>query len=219
MDGKTMPVEHLTRSGGLFRRLRRLLRDRCATVSVEFAFALPILLGMTFALYEVTQGVITYMKVTDVANTVSDLIGQVSQAESGVADTDIDNYYTAAQMVMLPSTGTNLGIAIASVYYDNNGANPTVCWHAERGGAAAISNATTFVSGLSSMGTANANGSTLVVQASYTYRSLLNYFITSPIVITAEVGGQPRNLLPPAYTKGVPYPPNLNPASYTCPGP
>jgi Flp pilus assembly protein TadG len=217
MDGKSMPVEHLAQPGGLFRRLRRLLRDRCATVSIEFAFALPILLGMTFALYEVTEGVITYMKVTDVANTVSDLIGQVSQAESGVADSDLDNYYTAAQMVMMPSTGTNLGIAIASVYFDNNGANPKLCWHAERGGAAAISNATTFVSGLG--GTSNPNGSTLVVQASYTYNSLLNYFITTPFFITAEVGGQPRNLLPPAYLKGVPYPPNLNPATYTCPVP
>ena len=214
MGNAPMPAEHPTASGGVFRRLRRLLRDRCATVSVEFAFALPILCGMTFALYEITQGVITYMKVVDVANTVSDLIGQVSQAESGVADLDLDNYLIAAQMVILPSTGTNLGIAVASVYYDNAGANPKLCWHAERGGAAAIANATTFVSGLGT-----ANGSTLVVQASYTYQSLLNYFITSPIVITAEVSGQPRNLLPPAYLKGVPYPPNLNPASYVCPVP
>jgi Flp pilus assembly protein TadG len=214
MDGKSMPVEQLTQPCGPLRRLRRLLRDRCATVSVEFAFALPILLGMTFALYEVTQGVITYMKVADVANTVSDLIGQVSQAESGVADLDLDNYYTAAQMVMLPSTGVNLGIAVASVYYDNGGSNPKLCWHAERGGATAIANATTFVNGLGTP-----NGSTLVVQASYTYHSLLNYFITTPFFITAEVSGQPRNLLPPAYTKGVPYPPNLNPASYTCPVP
>jgi Flp pilus assembly protein TadG len=216
MGDKSMPVGQVAPAGGIFRRLRCLLRDRCATVSIEFAFALPILLGMTFSLYEITQGVITYMKVVDVANTVSDLIGQVSQAESGVADLDIDNYYTAAQMVMLPSTGTNLGIAIASVYFDGTGANPARCWHAERGGAGAIANATTFVNGLGD--TTNGHNSVVVVQATFTYQSLLNYFITSPFVITAEVTGQPRNLLPPAYLQGIPYPPNLNPASYTCPG-
>jgi Flp pilus assembly protein TadG len=202
MGDKPMPVDHPTEAGGVFCRLRRLLRDSCATVSIEFAFALPLLCAMTFGLYEITQGVITYMKVVDVANTVSDLIGQILPAQGGVGNQDFDNYYTAAQMVMLPSTGSNLGVAIASVYFDANGKNPTVAWHAERGGAAAISNAATFVSGLGT-----ANGSTIVVQTTYTYQSLLNYFITSPIVITSEIAGEPRNLLPPAYAQGIPCPP------------
>jgi Flp pilus assembly protein TadG len=191
--------------GAFLRRLRRLLRDCCATVSIEFAFALPILCGMTFALYEITQGVITYMKVIDVANTVSDLIGQLLTAPGGVGNVEFDNYYIAGQLVLAPNTG-NLKLAIASVYYDATGANPTVRWHVERGGAAAIANATTFVNGLGT-----AYGSTIVVQASYTYTSLLNYFITTPIVISAEVAGQPRNYLPPAFQQGIPCPPASGP--------
>jgi Flp pilus assembly protein TadG len=199
---EALPPDAPPRRGGLLRRLRRLPRDRRATVSVEFAFALPILLAMTFALYEVTQGVITYMKVVDVADTVSDLIGQVLIAQGGVGNHDFDNYYIAGQLVLAPNTG-NLSLAIASVYYDATGANPTVAWHVERGGAAAISNATSFVSGLGT-----ANGSTIVIQATYTYTSLLNYFITTPIVITSEVAGQPRNFLPnTGYQQGIPCPP------------
>src|SRR5579864_3007456 len=178
MTNPELPFDPPPRRGGLLRRLRRLLGDGRATVSIEFAFALPILCAMTFALYEITQGVITYMKVVDVANTVSDLIGQVLTAQTGVGNTDFDNYYIAGQLVLAPNTG-NLKLAIASVYYDATGANPTVAWHVERGGAAAISNATTFVSGLGT-----ANGSTIVVQATYTYTSLLDYFITTPIVIS-----------------------------------
>jgi hypothetical protein len=188
--------------GGPLRHLRRLLHDSCATVAIEFAFALPILCMMTFGLYEITEGVITYMKVVDVANTVSDLIGQVLEcAQCGVGNQEFDNYYIAGQLVLAPNTG-NLKLAIASVYYDSTGANPTVKWHVERGGAAAISNATTFVNGLGT-----AYGSTIVVQATYTYTSLLDYFITSPIVISAEVAGQPRMFLPPAYQQGIPCPP------------
>jgi len=187
--------------GRVLQRLRRLLRDSCATVSVEFAFALPILCAMTFALYEVTEGVITYMKVVDVANTVSDLIGQVLTAQNGVGNNDFDNYYIAGQLVLAPNNG-NLKLAIASVYYDSTGANPVVKWHVERGGAAAISNATSFVSGLGTP-----YGSTIVVQATYTYTSLLNYFITTPIVITSEIAGQPRNYLPATgYQQGIPCP-------------
>lgn len=194
------------RIGALLGRIRsgfgRLRRDVRATVAIEFAFALPLMLMMTLALYEVTQGVICYMKVVDVANTVADLMGQTTLAQGGVGNTDFDNYYIAAQMVIYPSTGSNLGLAIANVYYNSSGGSPAVNWQVQRGGAAAITNATSFVTGLGS-----ANGSTIVVKASYTYTSLLDYFLTSPIVITSEVAEQPRNLLPPAYTTGTPCPP------------
>jgi Flp pilus assembly protein TadG len=201
---QTSPLSSLPFARRLRRRLFRLLRDCRATVAIEFAFALPILCMMVFALYEVTEGVICYMKVVDVANTVGDLIGQVSQAQGGVGNTDFDNYYIAGQLVMTPSTGNNLGIAIASVYYDSNGANPKVAWQIQRGGAAAITNATSFVGGLGTP-----NGSTVIVQTSYTFTSPLNFFITAPIVITSEVAAQPRNLLPQAgYTTGTPCPPS-----------
>ncbi|HZK89484.1 MAG TPA: TadE/TadG family type IV pilus assembly protein [Stellaceae bacterium] len=184
------------------RRLGKVLRSCRATAAIEFAFALPVLCAMVFALYEVTQGVICYMKVVDVANTVGDLLGQTTTAQGGVGNTDFDNYYIAAQLVMTNSTGNNLGLAIANVYYDATGKNPAVSWQVERGGAAAMANAATFVNGLGT-----ANGSTIVIKATYTYTSLLNYFITTPIVISTQIAAQPRNLLPPAYTQGTPCPP------------
>jgi Flp pilus assembly protein TadG len=189
--------------GGFFRRFGKILRDCRATVAIEFAFVLPVLCLMVFGLYEVTQGVITYMKVVDVANTVGDLIGQVLTAQGGVGNNDFDNYYTAGEMIMYPSTGSNLALAITSVYYNSSGASPTVAWSVERGGAAAITSPTTFVTGLGT-----ANGSTIIIQATYTYTSLLDYFITSPIVITSEVVAQPRHFLPGAgYDQGIPCPP------------
>ena len=194
----TPPRPSLARCAG--RWLGALLRDCRATVAIEFGFALPIMCMMTFGLYEVTQGVICYMKVVDVAHTVADLVAQ--SPNTGIGKTEFDNYLIAGQLVMSPSTGTNLGYAVASVYYDANGATPTVKWQIQRGGASAVSNAASFVSGLGS-----ANGSTVVVKVSYTYTSLLNYFITSPIVITSEVSEQPRYALPPANTQGIPCPP------------
>jgi len=177
-----------------------LLRDCRATVAIEFGFTLPILCMMTFALYEVTEGVICYMKVVDVAHTVADLVAQAPT--TGIGSTEFNNYYIAGQMVMMPSTGSNLGFAVANVYYNSSGASPTVGWQIQRGGASALSNATTFVSGLGSD-----NGSTIVVQASYTYTSLLDYFITSPITITSEVSEQPRYAIPPSNAQGIPCPP------------
>lgn len=184
--------------------LIRLLRDCRAVAAIEMAFALPVLCTMTFALYEVTQGIICYMKVSDVANSVANLIGQTNLAQGGIGNTEFDNFYIAGQLIMNPSSGGNLGIAVASVYFDSTGNNPVQSWHVERGGATAISNATTFVT---SVGTAH--GSAIVVKATYRYSSLLNYFITTPINISSEVAAQPRNLLPPAYQTGIPCPPPI----------
>lgn len=178
----------------------RVWRDTRATVAIEFAFALPLMLMMTLALYEVTQGVLCYMKVVDVAHTVADLVSQAPS--TGIGNTEFNNYYIAGQMVMYPSTGSNLGFAIASVYYNSSGASPTVAWQIQRGGSAAITNATSFVNGLGT-----AYGSTIVVQVNYTFTSLLNYFIKSPITITSEVAEQPRYALYPSNPTGIPCPP------------
>jgi len=193
------------------RRLRRgfaaMLRDCRAMVAIEFSFAMPIMCLMTFGLYEVTQGVICYMKVVDAAHSIADLVSQAPN--TGIGNIEFDNYYIAGQLVMNPSTGSNFGFAVGSVYYDNTGSNPTLAWQIQRGGAASLSNATSFVNGLGS-----ANGSTIVVKASYTYTSLLNYFITSSIVISSEVAEQPRYALPPANLHGIPCPPTSG--SETC---
>jgi Flp pilus assembly protein TadG len=196
-----------TSLGRIRSRFARLRRDVRATVAIEFAFALPLMLTMTLSLYEVTQGVICYMKVVDVANTVADLVSLAPS--TGIGNVEFDNYYIAGQMVIYPSTGSNLGFAVASVYFSSTGGNPTVAWQIQRGGAAAITNATSFVTGLGSD-----YGSTIVVQASYTYTSLLDYFLTSPIVITSEVAESPRYALYPSNPEGIPCPPTSG--SETC---
>jgi Flp pilus assembly protein TadG len=175
--------------GGILARLMNLLRDCHATIAIETAFALPILCGMVFTLWEVTQGVICYMKVIDAANSINDLIGQTTSAQGGVGNSDFDNLYIAGQMVMAPNTPGYLGYAIASVTFDANGKNPTVAWQVERGGATAMNNLTTFVNGLGT-----ANGSTIVVQTTYSYYSLLNYFFKSPITLTSQIAAGPRNM-------------------------
>jgi Flp pilus assembly protein TadG len=201
-------LQHARASFGRVRRgVGRLWRDARATVAIEFAFALPLMLMMTLALYEVTEGVICYMKVVDVANTVADLVSLAPA--TGIGNTEFDNYYIAGQMVIYPSTGSNLGFAVASVYFNSTGASPTVAWQIQRGGAAAITNATSFVNGLGSD-----YGSTVIVQASYTYTSVLDYFLTSPIVITSEVAESPRYALYPSNPDGIPCPPTSG--SETC---
>jgi len=201
-------LQHASALLGRIRRdVGRLWCDIRATVAIEFAFALPLMLLMTLALYEVTEGVICYMKVVDVANTVADLVSLAPS--TGIGNVEFDEYYTAGEMVIYPSSGSNLGFAVASVYFNSTGGSPTVNWQIQRGGAAAITNATSFATGLGSD-----YGSAVIVKASYTYTSILDYFLTSPIVITAEVAEGPRYALYPSNPEGIQCPPTSG--SETC---
>lgn len=173
----------------MIRRLRSLFGDRRGVVAIEFAFALPILCTMVFALYEVVSGVICYYKMIDAANSVADLVSMTSTSEGGIGNTDFNNLYTAGQMVMSPNSGTPLELAIASVTFNSSGGGGTVAWQIERGGARAMTNA---VSTTTSLGIAS--GSVIVVDAIYTYTSVLNYFIKTPITMTYQTYALPRNM-------------------------
>jgi Flp pilus assembly protein TadG len=178
--------------------LRDLWRKRGGTASIEFAFALPVLLVMFMGVFEVSQALIMYMKVIDVADTVSDLVSQQRQ----ITTTDIDNYLAAGQLVMTPSPGNGLGLAIASVIFDGTTGNPSVAWQVTEGGAAAMTAAdlqtavapigTALGSGACNPTAANPCNSVIVAQASYTYNSALSYLIQHPIAMSARVFSRPR---------------------------
>ena len=163
--------------------LRHFWRQRGGTTTIEFAFALPVLLVLLVGAFEVSQALIVYMKVIDVADTVSDLVAQQKQ----VAESDIDNYYIAGQLVMMPSVGSGLGLAVASVTFDPNTGNPSVAWQVTEGGAAAMTDAAAAATGLGSPG-----DSVIVAQATYTYTSGIGYLISQGITMSSRVFSRPR---------------------------
>jgi Flp pilus assembly protein TadG len=167
----------------MMRLLRNVWRQRRGTVSVEFAVALPVLLVMLLGVFEISQALIVYMKVIDVADTISDLVAQQKQ----VASSDIDNYYIAGQLVMTPSVGSGLGLAVASVTFDPNTGNPSVAWQVTRGGAAAMTDAAVAATGLGGDG-----DSVIVANATYTYTPISSYLLKQGITMSSRVFSRPR---------------------------
>jgi Flp pilus assembly protein TadG len=174
--------------------LHDLWRKSGGSAAIEFAFVLPVLIVMFMGVFELSQGLVVYMKVIDVADTVSDLVAQQKQ----VAVSDINNYYIAGQLVMTPSPGAGLGLAVASVKFDPTTGAASVDWNATRGGASTITNVANAATGLGlqCVGTPPAGGgpcdSVIAAQASYTYNSALSYLIQQPITIKALVFSRPR---------------------------
>jgi Flp pilus assembly protein TadG len=178
--------------------LRNLWRQRGGTAAVEFAFAVPVLLVMFLGVFEMSQGLIVYMKVIDVADTVSDLVAQQSQ----IASADFNNYYTAGQLVMTPSAPAGLGLAVASVIFNAPSPAPAGCvtgqpcvaWQVTRGGAAPMTNAVAAATASGGLGStaAGSEDSVIVAQATYTYTSSLKYILPQGIPISSRVFSRPR---------------------------
>ena len=175
----------------MFRRFRALCADIRGVAAIEFAFALPILCLMVFALFEVAQGISCYYKLMDAANSVADLIGQTTSSEGGVGNTDFNNYYVAGQLVMSPNPPSPLQLAMASITFNSTGQFSSVAWQITRGSATKMSNAALQTATTSLSVT---NGSVIVVQATYKYTSVLNYFIKTPITMTYDAYALPRNM-------------------------
>lgn len=176
----------------MFRRIRILCADIRGVAAIEFAFALPILCLMVFGIYEMAQGISCYYRLMDAANSVADLISQTTSSEGGIGNVDFDNYYTAGQLVMTPNTGSGLQLAMASVTFDANGKFSSVAWQITRGSGTTTMSNTALQS--ATVNLAVTNGSVIVVQATYSYHSVLNYFIKAPIKMTYDAYALPRNM-------------------------
>lgn len=141
--------------------------------AVEFALILPIALILFFGTFETANALFAYMKLIAAAETAADLIAQ-QPSQTPLHVTDIDDDTIAVQQVMAPLPPGNLGVAYASVNFDQNTGAPSVSWQQVRG-ANPIANAAALAQGMGSPG-----DSVIIVAAQYTYTLPMNITVPTP---------------------------------------
>lgn len=176
----------------MLQRLVHLARDKTGVAMIEFGLVLPLMATMFCGAWEASQAVICYMKLGNAADTVADLATQQKSMKSS----NIDDFYTSAQLVLAPNNATGLGLAIASVTFDPTTGAAAVAWQQTRGGAMPMSAAT--ITSLSS-GLGNPGDSVIVAQLSYTYTSSLDYVLPKLISLNTTAMQRPR------LVKSIPY--------------
>jgi Flp pilus assembly protein TadG len=184
-----------------FNRARRLARNRSGTVAVEFAFIMPIMMVMFFGCMEVTNVVMTYMRLNAAVQTAVDL---VAQTPNGVVLTtaNVVDLGTAAQDIMAPLPGANLTIAFASVVWDATNTPQIVTtaggWHQEVNAAPAIVNPTVVaqqvckINGNIVAGLCSAGDSVVVAQVTYRYNSPFSWLLPAVFNFTDIAFSRPR---------------------------
>jgi Flp pilus assembly protein TadG len=169
----------------MLQRLGRLFRHQDGTALVEFALLLPIMITLFLGAFEVTRVVAANMRVANAAQSVADMIAQ----QSNITSTMMTNFCNGGQLSMAPLSGASLKVAVAEV--TNTSSGLVVDWtDTSCNSATAISNPTTLATSL----VPNTNDSVIVVQATYSYSSPINYVLAKLYTLTQTAYQRPYNV-------------------------
>ena len=173
---------------------RNLRHDHSGLAAVEFALIFPIMLLLFLGSFETTNLVLAYMKVEASAETAADLVAQ-TRVNTVLQSTDFTNITNAAKQVLtpLPTSGTLLKIAYASVTYNTGSA--VIDWDTEVNSATPITTANIpNNASLANLGN-QTNGSTdsvIIVTLTYSYSSPFTYMLSSSYTLTESAFNRPR---------------------------
>lgn len=102
---------------------RNFLSAECGIAAIEIALILPFMLLMFFGLVDVTDMVSYNRRITSVASAVGDLTGQ---NRTNVLQTDINDYFKAATLIMNPKSDS--GVRVTVFGFRKNGTNVDQKW-------------------------------------------------------------------------------------------
>jgi Flp pilus assembly protein TadG len=118
------------------RRLRHAGRDfigdHRAIAAIEFAFIVPLMLVLFFGTVDLSAGLAASRKVTLTASALADLASEVPANGNiaPVADTDLQNMFTAGISIMNPylqNSSNPITATISEIYVDSS-SNATFVW-------------------------------------------------------------------------------------------
>ncbi|HEY8595047.1 MAG TPA: TadE/TadG family type IV pilus assembly protein [Devosiaceae bacterium] len=178
----------------MFTRLRkfaglvaRLAREREGIAAVEFALVLPVMLILYIGSIEASQAITVDRKVTTLVGSLGDL---VSRSEDTITQTQLTDYFKAAQLMLLPYNKTNLKQVVSCIQVASDGTAKVYWSYAYNGATAHTQNASfTLPPETASMA---AGGYIIVAEAVYSYKSLFGLVITNDMNMYHEGFYLPR---------------------------
>ncbi len=113
--------------------LHRFRRDSRGIAMIEFGFALPILLTMTFGTVELSRYVLLHQKLDRIAMTIADLTAQSEELD----ETDVANIFAAVSHIGQPFAVNSSGLVILTSV-SRSGTQITVDWQRFNAGAVTV---------------------------------------------------------------------------------
>jgi Flp pilus assembly protein TadG len=120
--------------------LKRFAIAREAVAAVEFALVLPVMLLLYVGSIELSDLINVDRRITVIAGTVGDLVARM---DGDIYETELNDYFNAAEEIITPYATTGLKQLITCVYV-STGEVATVQWSKPYGGAIAKTTGSTI---------------------------------------------------------------------------
>jgi len=167
------------------RRIADLARDRSGNVLIEAALVFPILVALLLGVSEFSEAFTASRRVAAAAHTAADLVAR----STSVTAVDLSSIKAMVDETIKPFPTTGLGLVITSVLADKDNAT-TVVW-SEALGAGVSAYGTGAAIGVPA-GLTFPNGSLVLAEIKYPFKSTLSALIVSSVPLQAKAYQVPR---------------------------
>lgn len=187
----------------MLKPLRRFPGDAKGLAAVEFALIAPIMLVLFFGLVEVCNALNAHQKVTNVASTAADLVGQAKSLTAS----DMADVFAASGAIMTPFSSGDLSIVITSIGGTGQRNVGTVLWSVTNGHGTAHTVGDTITvgnpdeladddTGLLPVSCASGNDCSLILaEVSYNYTSPYGQVIVGSLPMKDSFYTKPRRVI------------------------
>lgn len=171
------------------RRVRQFARAERAAAAVEFALVVPVMLTLYLGSIEASSLYTVDRRVTTISSTIGDL---VARADGVISEEEIDDYFEAAQGIMVPYPQGGLAQVVSLIEVKGNG-KTSVVWSRTSGGTAREKGKSYPLPATSQMNQiARDTGYLVVSETSYAYTPVFGAVIQGPINLYRESFYLPR---------------------------
>lgn len=167
---------------------RRFLRAQHAAAAVEFALILPVMLTLYLGSIEASSLYTVDRRITTLSSTIGDL---VSQADGVVTEDDIEDFFEAAEGILVPYPLDSLVQTISLIEVRNNGSTE-VLWSRASGGTARAEGSAYPLPRTSPMNQMARGGYLVASETSYAYTPVFGIVIQGPLNLYRESFYLPR---------------------------
>jgi Flp pilus assembly protein TadG len=166
---------------------RRFLAEREGVAAVEFALILPFLIFLWMGSVELSQVLAVDRRISTIAGSLSDL---VARTEDELPIGTLNDYFTAAEQLIIPYESGELTQIVTCVYVDEDGDTEVMWSYGYNGGTAhTVGAAYELPDELTGIAT---DTYVIVAEAGYSYTPLLGYVFDTPFSLYKEFFNLPR---------------------------
>jgi len=160
------------------RLVQSFRRDQKGVSAIEFALVMPVMIMVYLLSVDVTLVLTADRRVTNIASSIGDLVGQATQINAA----EMDDIFEAATAIISPMDVTTLSVVVTSVVADEDG-NTTISWSEAYNGSGGTAGAPyTLPDGI-----VQPLESVIVASVAYSYLSPVSQFLTGEPWVLDEI--------------------------------